>query len=208
MTTTERAGRPSVEHIVLASVLLVVLAVGGWFLLKPGAPAKVASPPAGALAGRPAAASGAYASPKAHPTLGKPSKPTKLGRVPLAPMTKAAYLKAGNKICTKMNAGTKALGDYPSDPRAQAAFVVKTFAITERALKQLLALPAPAAGATKLAGYYTEIGAMDSTGKALAAALTAGKTDAAKALAQKLASQSTKANAEFTAYGLTACGQP
>ena len=211
MTTSEKAGRPSVEHIVLGGVLLVVLVVGGWFLLKPGGTTKSGSPATGPLTDRPAEAANAYASPKAnlpHAKPLKPSKPTKLGQITLVPMKKAAYLKAGNKICAKMNAGTKALGDYPSEPKAQAAFVVKTFAITEHARKLLVALPAPAASAAKLAVYYGEIAKMDATGKALAAALTAGKADEAKALAQKLATQSTKANAEFTAYGLTACGQP
>ena len=187
-----------------------MLVVGGWFLLKPGSSAKPTSTANGPLTTRPAEASGAYASPKSQGALHstKAAKRTKPGRVALVPMTKAAYLKAGNKICTKMNAATKALGDFPSEPKAQAAFVVKNFTITEHARKQLMALPAPAKSAAKLAAFYGDVGKVDATGKALAAALTAGNADKAKALEQKLAAQSTKANAEFTAYGLTVCGQP
>lgn len=201
MTIPESAGRPSVEHIVLGAVLLVVLVVGGWFLLKPGSSAKTPSAATRSAAFRPAAASGAYASPK-------PVVPLKPTRIALVPMTKAAYLKAGNKICAKMNAGVKALGDFPSEPKAQAAFVLKTYKINEHARKLLTALPAPADSAAKLASYYGAIATMDGTGKALAKALIAGNTDRAKALEQKLSAQGAKANAEFIAYGLTVCGGP
>ena len=146
--------------------------------------------------------------PRPHPTVGKPSKPTKLGRVALVPMTKAAYLKAGNRICAKMNAGTKALGRLPE--RAQGPGCLRGEDLCDHRARPQAADGAarPGDSAAKLAAYYVEVGKLDGTGKALAAALTAGKTDKAKTLEQKLAAQSTKANAEFTAYGLTACGQP
>jgi hypothetical protein len=196
----KKSGKPSVEHIVLGAVLLVVLAVGGWFLLKAGSSAKTTSTATEPATSRPTAAAGAYASPKSVLTL----KPT---TITLVPMTKAAYLKAGNKICAKMNAAGKALGDFPSEPKAQAAFALKTVTITEHARKLLMALPAPADSAAKLASFYVDVAKADATTKALAKALTAGNTVQAKALEQKLGSQGDKANAEFTAYGLTVCGE-
>lgn len=197
----EKPGKISVEHIVLGAVLVVVLAIGGWFLLRPGASTASAQKGVEPAASRPTEAANADLPQTSAPVL--PLKPTKFD---LVPMTKKAYLAAGNKICARMNAGTKALGDFPAAPKAEAAFVTKTVAITEKARKLLVALPAPTASAAKLAAYYGDIAKLDAIGRSLAKSLVAGDTAKAKALEQKLATQSDKANAEFTAFGLTVCG--
>ncbi|BEP12319.1 hypothetical protein acdb102_06300 [Acidothermaceae bacterium B102] len=197
----KKSGKPSVEHIVLGAVLVVVLAVGGFFLLKPGSSASTAKAAAAPTVDRPATA--ALAEPGA---VAKPVTALKPTKAPLTPMTKPAYLKAGNKICARMNAATKKLGDFPSDTKAQVVYINKNYAITEHARKLLVALPAPTVSAVKLAGYYKEVAALDGTAKAAAKALAAGDTAKAGALESKLAKQSAKTNAEFVAYGLTTCG--
>ena len=199
-TTTDTTGKPSVEHIVLGAVLVVVLAVGGWFLLKPGGSAKPTKTTAAPNFSRPSAAAQGD-QPQAAPGLSL--KPTTFT---LVPMTRKAYLKAGNKICARMNAATKALGDFPTGTKAQAAFVTRTFTITEKARKLLVALPAPEDSAAKLASYYVVMAKADGVGKSLAKSLTAGDTAKAAALEKQLAKVSAKGNAEFNAYGLTVCG--
>ena len=197
----KKPGKPSVEHIVLGAVLVVVLAVGGFFLLKPGSSAGTAKAAAAPSVVIPARASTAAAGAIAKPVAGL--KPTKAA---LTPMTKPAYLKAGNTICARMNTATKKLGDFPSGAKAQVVFITRTYAITEHARKLLVALPAPKASAAKLAGYYHQVASLDATAKAAAKALAAGDAAKARALESALAKQSTKTNAKFVAYGLTTCG--
>jgi hypothetical protein len=201
--TAPTSRKPSVEHIVLGVVLIaVLLGAGGWLVLRGGSSSSTATkPPAAAPQNRPAVA--ALAEPG---VTASPVKPLKAHKPAAKPLSKAAYLKAGNKICDKMNSAQKALGDFPASAKAQAAFFGKVFVITEHARKQLKALRAPTAGAAKMAKLYVQVAKLDATGKAAGKALAAGKATQAKQLEATLVTQSNKANASFNAYGLTSCG--
>jgi hypothetical protein len=119
---------------------------------------------------------------------------------------KAAFLKAGNKICTTMNAKTDALGSFPAKGAAQSAFLLKTVAVDEHALKQLRALKTPAGDAAKVKALYAEIAKLDTLAKSAAKDLKAGNSAAGNALITKAAGVGDKANADYIAYGLTVCG--
>lgn len=191
-TPTSKISR---EHLVLGAILaVVVLGAAAWFLLKGG--------------------SGATATPKTMP--GKPAATTTaapavavvpVAKKPVVTAQKAAFLKAGNKICTTMNAQEKALGNFPSTTTAaEAKFLAKSVAYTSHALARLRALHAPAGDAAKLKVMYADVAHLNALGAGAERALLAGNKPAAAKLMDQIAAAGDKANAAFNAYGLTVCG--
>jgi hypothetical protein len=178
----------SIEHIVLGAVLIaVVLGAAGWFLLKPGS-----SSSAGKVATKPTATATA--------------KPVVVATPPTPPAARAAFIAAGNKVCTKMNTASKALGSFPAKLPAQATFISKQIAITKHALAQLKKLKNPAADKVVLKKLYADVVHLDVLGAQAVKAMHSGNDKASKTLLVKIDAASNKANKAFTSYGLGVCG--
>ncbi|HVB28133.1 MAG TPA: hypothetical protein VNE21_09510 [Mycobacteriales bacterium] len=123
-----------------------------------------------------------------------------------APMTKAAYLRAGNAICTRMQSQIKALGPVPTGARlALATYTTKAVAVDQVTLGQLERLRRPATDTTRLGLLYNETAGVLTTARQLAATLRTGTAAAAGAALTRLATQTAALNEDYDSYGLGAC---
>ncbi len=188
--------KPSTEHLVLGVVLLVVLAAGAWFLTHRGS----STPPVATVLPKPAATSAAPAS--VAPTAVTPAAKPAASKV-----ARAAFLKAGNKICATMNARQKALGDLPATTAAQADFLAKNVQLSVRALAQLRALKGPAGDAARLKTMFADVAKTNALGLAAQKRLAAGDQTGAYKVMEQVGDVADKANAAFKAYGLTVCAE-
>lgn len=193
-TPTSRFSR---EHLVLGAILaVVVIGAAAWFLLKggSGSAAPLVQPTKPAATTTPAV-----------PVL--PAAVVPVVKKPVVSAKKAAYLKAGNKICTTMNAQERALGDLPTkNTAAEAKYLARTEVYATQALARLRALHAPAGDAVKLKKIYADAAHVNALGTSAEKDLLAGKKPAADKVLNTLVAASIKLNAEFNAYGLSVCG--
>jgi hypothetical protein len=191
--TTTSTSKISREQLVLGAILaVIVIGAAAWFLLKGGggSPGPTAQP----------------TKPAATTTVAAPVVVAPVAKKPAITAKKAAYLKAGNKICTTMNAKENALGEEPTTPAAEAKFLAKTASYTARALAQLRALHAPAGDAARLKTMFNDVVRLNGLTASAGKALLAGDKKTAEGLLNKVPAAARKANAAFNAYGLTVCG--
>jgi hypothetical protein len=192
---TSRTSKISREHLVLGAILaVVVIGAAAWFLTKGGGGGTAAPQ---ALPTKPAAVTA---------TTTPPAAVVPVAKKPAVTAKKAAFLKAGNKICTTMNAKENALGEEPTTPAAEAKFLAKTASYTARALAQLRALHAPAGDAARLKTMFNDVVRLNGLTASAGKALLAGDKKTAEGLLNKVPAAARKANAAFNAYGLTVCG--
>ena len=183
------ARRPSVEHLVLGAVLLaVVIGAALWFLHGSSSSSAAAKPPVAAAA---------------KPT-GIAHVVPAVAAVPVSPQ-KAAFLRAGNKICTTMNAQQNALGK-PATAADLVPLFSKTLVITEAALTKLEKLKEPAGDKAQLKALWKGLANLNVMGGLALSDLKSGNGAYAQSAMAELDRQGDLLNTAFNAYGLTVCG--
>jgi hypothetical protein len=126
----------------------------------------------------------------------------------IAPLTHSAYIAKANAICTRLNAQSNAIKDPGPDPIAVANTLDRATTITSSVLKQLRALPMPAADVATLRALYAKVDRIVADAhRTAAASFGAGDTASGKRLVAVIDADSKAANDASNAYGLTVCGQ-
>ena len=197
---TEAKRKPSVEHIVLASVLAaVVLVAGVWFVMKPGSGSASSATPVGKTAIVHHTPTDLLPAIKVHPpkpvTKAKPNKAL------------TAYLKAGNKLCAKELVAVRALGPVPKAQQQLAAWVAEVKPIAAQSLKAFRALTSPTPDKKMFAKLYDDEARDDALVYQLAAAVEQGNGQLAQDLGSEANDAGTALNAEYTAAGLPICAE-
>ena len=134
------------------------------------------------------------------------SPTTTLSSSTTVPKERAAYLAAGNALCTTMNAKVAKLANPGSSAAKEAAVTDQAAKIFADTFNKVRKLPTPPGDEATVRALYAKIDAMLADAPSLSAALRANDQAAGQRAQVQLQKDTELANAASNAYGLTVCG--